>query len=74
MDIRKKYGDLSDKAVVRTENLRLEMKAAREVSKRNEASWEEVAVYEEIKLEYLVSKRIAQIYGRICADLGASYN
>lgn len=54
-----RWSNVQSAYIERAERLRLEMKRA-----RNDGSED----YEEIKLQYLTEKRIAQIYGSVVSD------
>ena len=73
-DLIKKYADLSGRADRRMEALHTELKAARKAKNDESSGFEELADYEDAKSEYLSEKRVAQIYGQVCSDLGDSPN
>lgn len=66
----KKYTELLRKADLQCNYLHKELKDARRKKDDNESGWRELADYENAKTEYELQRRVAQIYGQICFDLG----
>lgn len=66
----KKYTDLSRTSDIRTTALHGDLRVARAAKNENNSGWKELADYEVAIAEHLAQKRVSQIFGRICHDLG----
>lgn len=65
-----KYTGLSKGADKRLDGLHAELRATRALKNLDDSGWEELSDYLDAKDEHIHQKRVCQIYGQFCADLG----
>jgi hypothetical protein len=69
-DIRMKYSKLLRAADKRCVALHQQQKEAKKKAMENRGDLRAAEDYQEAKRDYLIEKRVAQIYGIVTADLG----